>query len=602
MSQPELNDLLATVSRLEGELRTLRGQLSRLSPAERTDPVAVPPSLQAPSGPAPTPAPAAPPALPPRPAMAPRPAAAPVRIAPPPSGPSIQPAILLAIAGAGLFLLGVIFFLWLSIQRGWISPPLRVALGLVTSAGLMAGAARLLATDRRTIGVAILAAALGTLDFSAFAGFSLYHLYPGTLGFAIAVLGAIIGGALGARHRHQGAFAVGLLAALLAPPFFSTGEHHEIALALYLVGLQAALLIVPYRTFMGLRWGFVRWLAVVGIGLLLAAAGSEVRVFDAPSYAALVALDIVLALIWIWLPNLEEIPSSPLTLWAVQIMGSASVLWEVWSRASWNTALFALPILALGALNLGMVKPMRARLGNARADFGLLALGTAFLSLALPIALDWAWVGPLWGCFALALAYAAGKAEELPGWTEQECANLRRLALGLTVLASFRWIIAFAEGPGPASEQAVAFVNQGFTLGLTTTLAWLLLAQRGGAMGVIGFIAAQIIAHPTLAWQVECVVRHGGGSDRDAGAAVTVLLALSGALQWVRGLRTESTGMRRGLTVAGYVWLGFASAKLILFDLAQADLAARALAFLAVGGIFIAAALIGAKVRKEKDA
>ncbi len=515
-----------------------------------------------------------------------------------PSGPALQPATLLAIAGAGLFLLGVIFFLWLSIQRGWISPPLRVLLGLFTAAGLMVGAAKLLSTDRRTIAVALLAAALGTLDFSAFAGFSLYHLYPGTLGFALAVLGAVIGGALAAKHRHQGAFTVGLLAALLAPPFFSTGEHHEIALSLYLAGLMGALLLVPYKTKMGMRWGVVRWLAIVGVNLLLAAAGAQVQRFDASLYAALMAIHLFLAILWIWLPRIDEAPGSPLTLWAIQMLASASILWGAWDRGGFDTKSFALPILAYGALNLALVRPMRTRLGNARADFGLLALGTAFLSLALPIALDWEWVGPLWGCFALALAFAAGKAEDLPGWSSDECANLRRLALGLTILATFRWFFMLADSPGVSD--ITPFINQGFALGVTTSAAWLLLARRGGAWGVIGFISAQLLFHPTLAWQIDAFVRRTGGSGRDAAAAVTVALALSGALQWLRGLRTEETGLRRALTIAGYLWLGFASAKLILFDLAQADLAARALAFLAVGGIFLASALVGAKVRKEK--
>jgi hypothetical protein len=590
----EMNDLLATVARLEGELRTLRTQLSRLAPErESAAPPAQPPVPMPAPAPMPTPVmiqPQAP--LPVAPRPSPRPPA-------PPPGPSLQPATLLAIAGAGLFLLGVIFFLWLSIQRGWISPPLRVLLGLFTAAGLMTGAAKLLSTDRRTIAVALLAAALGTLDFSAFAGFSLYHLYPGTLGFALAVLGAVIGGALAAKHRHQGAFTVGLLAALLAPPFFSTGEHHEVALSLYLAGLMGALLLVPYKTKMGMRWGVVRWLAITGVNILLAAAGAQAQVWDLPLYAVLIGVHLLLAGLWIWLPGLEEAPGSPLTLWAIQVLASASILWEAWERGGFTTAMFALPILAYGALNLALVKPMRTRLGNGRADFGLLALGTAFLALALPIALDWAWVGPLWGCFALALAYAAGKAEDLPGWSADECANLRRLALGLTILASFRWLFALADSP--SASDITPFVNQGFALGMTTSAAWLLLARRGGAWGIIGFISAQLLFHPTLAWQVDAVVRRAGGTGRDAAAAVTVALALSGALQWLRGIRTDETGLRRALTIAGYLWLGFASAKLILFDLAQADLAARALAFLAVGGIFLAAALVGAKVRKEKD-
>lgn len=594
-SEQEINQVMATVARLEGELRNLRVQLSRLHPAERTGPLpqVVPPtpppapspsSVPAPQAVAPAPTPYRPP-VPPRPQTPPR--------------PPIQPATLLAIAGAALFLLGVVFFLWLSIQRGWINPAARVVLGLVTAGGLIALAARFLPGERRTVAVALLAAALGTLDFSAFAGFSLYHLYPAGLGFGLAVAGSLVAGGLGARHRSQAALAVGLVAALLAPPLFSTGGHHEISLALYLAGLMAALLVVPYRAGVGARWGAVRWLATVGVWLLLASSLDALNT-DAPLLFALLALHLLLSLVWVWLPGADEAPASPLSLWAVVLMGGASLMWFQWKQAGWPTEAFALPVLALGALNLGMVKPMRARLGSPKADFGLLALGTAFLSLALPIALAWHWVGPLWGCFALALAYAATKMEERTDWTPEEVANLRRLALGLVLLATGRWLFTLDDLFGYHAVARTPFLNPHFALVATATGAWLLLARRGGAWGVIGFLAAQLLGHLGMSFEVAHLAREMGATGRSASAAVTVFLAASGALQWLNSLKQEEDGLRRGLTAAGYTWLAIASFKLIFVDLAQADLAARALAFLAVGGIFLATALVGARARQQR--
>ncbi len=495
----------------------------------------------------------------------------------------------------------MVFFLWLSIQRGWINPAARVVLGLVTAGGLLTVAARFLPGDRRTVAVALLAAALGTLDFSAFAGFSLYHLYPAGLGFALAVAGSLVAGGLGARHRNQSALAVGLVAALLAPPLFSTGGHHEVSLALYLAGLVATLLVVPYRAGVGARWGVVRWLATVGVWVLLASSLDGMK-SDAPLLFLLLGAHLLLSLVWVWLPGAggEAQPSSPLSLWAVVLMGATSLMWFQWKQAGWPTEAFALPVLALGALNLGMVKPMRARLGSAKADFGLLALGTAFLSLALPIALAWHWVGPLWGCFALALAYAASKMEERADWTAEEVANLRRLALGLVLLATGRWLFTLDDLFGYHAVTRTPFLNPAFALVATATGAWLLLARRGGAWGVIGFLAAQLLGHLGVSFEVAHFAREMGASGRSASAAVTVFLAASGALQWLNSLKQEEDGLRRGLTAAGYTWLAIASFKLIFVDLAQADLAARALAFLAVGGIFLATALVGARARQQR--
>lgn len=608
--EPDLTQILATVARLEGELRHLRAQLEATRGADAPAPRPGAPQPSAPAAPQPsaflpTPPAAATPAAPApaRPAVAaPRPAPPRPPAPPPPPREPIQPATLLAIAGAGLFLLGVVFFLWLSIQRGWINPPARVLLGLATSAGLGFIAVRTLPTERRTVGVALLAAALGTLDFSAFAGFSLYHLYPAAFGFALSVVGALVAGGLGARFKAQGALAVGLLAALVAPPIFSTGGHHEISLALYLAGLMAALLAVPYRAHAGARWGVVRWLATAGVWLLLATSLDAPRA-DAPLLMTLLAGHLGLSLAWIWLPGPaeREAPSSPLTLWALALMAAASLLWGQWRHADWPQAAFAAPALALGALNLALVVPMRARLRSGKADFGLLALGAAFLALAVPIALDWAWVGPLWGLFALALAYAAHKVEERDDWSEAEQANLRRLALGLTVLASLRWV-ATLDLLFEGHRSGVPLFNGLFALGAFATAAWLLLALRGGALGGLGFVLAQLIGTLALCSEAKAVAESFGAVGRSASVATTVLLAASGALQWLASLKEASPALRRGLTVAGYIWLAVASFKLIFGDLAQADLPARALAFLAVGGIFLGTALVGARARQDRVA
>ena len=57
---------------------------------------------------------------------------------------------------------------------------------------------------------------------------------------------------------------------------------------------------------------------------------------------------------------------------------------------------------------------------------------------------------------------------------------------------------------------------------------------------------------------------------------------------------------RLGLAIAGYSWLGIASFKLIVADLAGATTPLRALAFLGVGAIFLAAALVANHARQQR--
>ena len=83
---------------------------------------------------------------------------------------------------------------------------------------------------------------------------------------------------------------------------------------------------------------------------------------------------------------------------------------------------------------------------------------------------------------------------------------------------------------------------------------------------------------------------------------MTLLWALAGAGQWLRSLSLEGKGPRLAFAIAGYAWLGLASFKLILFDLASSDLALKAVVFLGVGLIFLAAALVGSRARRKEDA
>ncbi|HEX9009080.1 MAG TPA: hypothetical protein VF804_01845, partial [Holophagaceae bacterium] len=59
---------------------------------------------------------------------------------------------------------------------------------------------------------------------------------------------------------------------------------------------------------------------------------------------------------------------------------------------------------------------------------------------------------------------------------------------------------------------------------------------------------------------------------------------------------------RRAWMGAGYAWMGVAAAKLLLSDLATADTPLRAVAFLGVGAIGMAAAVLARRSHPEEEA
>ena len=118
----------------------------------------------------------------------------------------------------------------------------------------------------------------------------------------------------------------------------------------------------------------------------------------------------------------------------------------------------------------------------------------------------------------------------------------------------------------------------------------------------IAFLALEVTANVTLAFEAARLVQwfqrpsHLGYGSRTASIAMTLVWALSGAWQWMHGLGQRDQ-TRRALMIAGYAWMGVASFKLIASDLDRADTPLRALAFLGVGGIGMAAAVLANRRR-----
>lgn len=610
---PVLNDLQSRVAKLEAEVARLGGLLGRQASATTGE---MP--LQAPA-----PRPLAPP-LPPRP----RPLPKPKRPAKP-----FNATVLVASVGAGIFLLGFIFLLLLAIQRGWIGPELRVLLGLVIGGGFSAiGAKQLLSEfhgahpvprptgqpvaggpplllQARGLGVSLLLAGLGTLLFTFWAGAKLYHLYPMQLGFIGAAATALLAGGLATRAKSQGTLAVALVCGFLAPPIFSTGGHHEVALTLYLLVLVGATLAVPYLAGMGARWGFTRWLVIAWTWIYLGVCGANHLREDAGILFLLMVAHQALSALWIWLPGQREPrPSSPTLLWFSVSLAAMGLSSAYWHSLAWPITWLALPALGFAALNLAMVKPLRNRLDSRQADLGLLVLAGGFLALAVPIALEWRWVGPLWGAFALGLAWAASRAEDLSDWDQEEATHLMRLAVGMGLLAAGRWffvsifqwdhVVYYASYPAGFDHQP--FLNGRFALCALSVAAWLLLARRGGALGTFSFLVAEGVANLGLALEMAFLVRWLGYGSRAASIAMTLVWVISGLAQWLTSLK-GTPDQQKGLGWMGLALLALASGKLILVDMSRADLILRTLAFLVVGALLMGAALLSQKARANRN-
>ena len=209
-------------------------------------------------------------AEPPPPAVAPPPAAPPpINNTVPPPASSLEEKIALVWftrIGAAILLLGVAWFFKYAVDNNWLGPLGRVALGALAGAAVLVFAEATRPRTRAVYVQVLTGVGLSLLFFTAYAAYAFYHLVPAPGAFAAVAVITLLGGALAMHHRGEAILILSLIAGLLAPILFSTGEDRPAALFSYLFVLTAAAFWASLR--MTFRWA--TWLAVVGPPILFA--------------------------------------------------------------------------------------------------------------------------------------------------------------------------------------------------------------------------------------------------------------------------------------------------------------------------------------------
>lgn len=153
------------------------------------------------------------------------------------------------VAGVSLALAAV-FFLKYSVEHGWLSAPVRAAIGLLTG-GLLIGICELrVARDYKFTSNAMLGAGIAILYSTLFAIHSLWHLWPPAACFGGMLLVTALAVFLSVRRDSVFIALLGLLGGFATPALLSTGENRPIALFGYLLLLNLGLAWIAYTK----RW------------------------------------------------------------------------------------------------------------------------------------------------------------------------------------------------------------------------------------------------------------------------------------------------------------------------------------------------------------
>ncbi len=162
------------------------------------------------------------------------------------------------IAGVAL-LLAAVFFLRYSIDRGWLMPPVRMAIGILVGIGLLVLCELKTARRYPVTANAMDASAIAILFSTFFAARALWNLIDVVPAFVLMVLVTAVAVLLSIRRDSMFIALLGLVGGFATPALLSTGENRPISLFSYLLLLNAGLAWVATKK----KWPLLTTLSLV---------------------------------------------------------------------------------------------------------------------------------------------------------------------------------------------------------------------------------------------------------------------------------------------------------------------------------------------------
>lgn len=145
--------------------------------------------------------------------------------------------------GIAILVIGIGFFIKLSIDRDMLGPIGRVLVGIL-SGGVMLATAHLLRKTYKAFSSVVLGGGMVTLYFTTFAAFQYYQLIPQAAAFAILIFLTLATVMFSIAYDRQEIAMVALLGGFAAPFLVSTGDGNFKVLFSYLAILNAGMLLL----------------------------------------------------------------------------------------------------------------------------------------------------------------------------------------------------------------------------------------------------------------------------------------------------------------------------------------------------------------------
>ncbi|KAA3650352.1 MAG: DUF2339 domain-containing protein [Proteobacteria bacterium] len=262
-----------------------------------------------------------------------------------------------------------------------------------------------LRTQRSGYALSLQGGGVGVLYLTVFAAMRLYQMIPPSLGFALLLAVVVFAAALAVLQNAQALAVIGIAGGFMAPILASTGQGSHVMLFSYYLLLNAGLLAMAWMK----AW---RVLNLVGFvftfSIALAWGGRDYRpelfASTEPFLVAFVLMYVAAAVRYAWhrAPALKDYVDGTL-VFGTPVVGfglQAALVQDMPYGLAWSA-------LALGGFYVLLARWLH---GRARPSLRLLvesflALGVAFLTLTIPLAVDGQWTAAAWAMEGAALLW-----------------------------------------------------------------------------------------------------------------------------------------------------------------------------------------------------
>ena len=481
--------------------------------------------------------------------------------------------------GVVALVMGAGFGYKLAVDRGWLDPLARVALGAAAGVALLVigEATRRKAWDRYA--QAVTAGGIGLLSLVVWAAHNVYGLIDGPQAFmmlaAITATGAFLAVVNDSEALAVLATGVGFLGPIVAGSTTSMPS-----LAGYIFVLDAGVLILAAVR----RWRTIPWVAAAGSWVLFAMAVDHITVASAIAYASEIFVLFALTPVVAGIARPARFADSDLALAGTTAFVYYTVVMGLLGQGYVD---MRAPFTAgLGVLS-GAIAFACRRAGREDAAFVQAGIGLVLCTVAVPMGTDGIAVGFVWTIEA-ALLMIAGHVSRLQ--------PVRLIGLGLLGVAladSVSYELSFGEGYHPVrlllTFEALTIAVQ---IGALYRAALVTRKHAEREIGTVAWVAANVLTIAWLSWEAHAYLL----PRFDTSAALHQLESL---------VYTAILGVYAGVLLAvGVVWrlrgarafalgvFALTIAKMVIVDLWMLPTEYRTIGFIGLGVVLLACSLL----------